>query len=401
MRFGFKKIKPHVWGLFIILAVSGCGQFKKTEPINIDCNEHVVVYDSFQILLATLDINQSNLVKHKIIKPTNDVVGQAIFNCKNGVLIYNSEEKMKTSVEGTLNLVFDNDVIKIKIENGINAIFPYGEDEILIRTQIVKKSSIDYDLGSADAFENSRMQSASAENDLTTDKQHVYTDDLIFNLKSKTIRKTVRGTFNPHYLHDGKFITYSSDKSVIEFFPENGNRAVLENYQEAFVNHKEKTITLPQHGGQYFYSNKSLFLINGETPSALLNKEESYLPKNILFEHIRKSGWKEVAKLRSRPIVAFLNNGKIISIGNSSVLEYDIATSDAVNYSIPINDVMWKSASIVQSKYILTGMKDMNARIFVFSDDFREILFDEKLTDFIRPNISTMNLPLPPRQVIE
>lgn len=401
MRFGFKEIKPHVWGLFIILFVSGCGQFKKTEPINIDCNKHVVVYDSFQILLATLDINQSNLVKHKIIKPMNDVVGQAIFNCKNGVLIYNSEEKMKTSVEGTLNLVFDNDVIKIKIEDGINAIFPYGEDEILIRTQIVKKSSIDYDLGSADAFENSRMQSASAENDLTTDKQHVYTDDLIFNLKSKTIRKTVRGTFNPHYLHDGRFITYSSDKSVIEFLPENGNRVVLDNYQEAFVNHKEKTITLPQHGGQYFYSNQSLFLINGETPSALLNKEESYLPKNVLFEHTRRSSWKEVAKLRSRPIVAFLNNGKIISIGNSSVLEYDIATSDAVNYSIPINDVIWKSASIVQNKYILTGMKDMNARIFVFSDDFREILFDEKLTDFIRPNISTMNLPLPPRQVIK
>ncbi len=398
---GFIKIKPHIWGLFIALIISGCGQYRKTDSINIDCNNHIVVYDSFQILLATLDIKKSNLVKHKLIKSTNDVIGQAIFNCKNGVLIYNSEEKMKTSVEGALNLVFDNDVIKIKIENGINAIFPYGEDEILIRTQIVKKSSIDYDLGSADAFENSRMQSATAENDSAEEKQHVYTDDLIFNLKSKTIRKTVRGTFNPHYFHDGKFITYSSDKSVIEFHPENGNRVVLDNYQKAFINHKEKTITLPQHGAQYFYSNKSLFLINGETPNALLNKEESYLPKNILFEHVGKSGWKEVAKLRSRPIVAFLNNGKIISIGNSSALEYDIARSAAVNYSIPINDVIWKSASIVQKKYILTGMKDMNARIFVFSDDFREVLFDEKLTDFIRPNISTINLPLPPRQVIE
>lgn len=396
-----RKIKTRIGLFFIIGIISGCGQFKKNEPINIDCNNHLVVYDSFQVLLATLDIGQQNLVKHKTIKPANDVVGQAIFNCKNGVLIYNSEEKMSSSIVGTLNLVFKNDVHAIKIENGINSILPYGDDEILIRTQIVKKSNIASDLGPADAFENARTPSASSGKDLTKEKQHVYTDDLIFNLKSKTIRKTVRGTFSPHYLHDGKYITYSSDKSVIEFFPENGSRIVLDYYQDAFINHKEKNITLPQHGGQYFYINENLFLINGETPDALLNKDESYLPKNAIFKHIIKDGWKEVVKLSARPIVVFLKDKKIISIGNSGIVKYDISTGNAVNHLIPINDVQWKSASVIKNNFLLAGIKDMEAQLFVFSDDFSKKMFDGKLNGFVRPNISTMDFPIPPRQVIE
>lgn len=401
MTVGFKEIRLQVGVLFLTLFIVGCGQFKRLEPINIDCNKHVVVYDSFQILLATIDGNQRNLIKHKVIKPANDIVGQAIFNCKNGVLIYNSEKRMESSVEGTLNLVFDNDSIKFKIESGINAIFPYGDDELLIRTQVVKKDIIDYDLGTADAFENSTVPSASAGNDLATEKQHVYTDDLIFNLKSRKIRKIVRGTFNPHYFHDGKFITYSSDRSVIEFSPENGNRVVLDKYQDAFFNHKDKKIFSIQHGGQYFYSKKNLFLINGETPSALLSNDESYLKKNTIFEYIKESGWKEVAELKARPVVAFLSQGKIISIGNSNMLIYDTSTGDVVNHQIPVNDVAWKSASIMGNNFIFAGMKDAGASILMFSADLKEIMLNEKLIDFIRPNISTISLPIPPRQIIE
>lgn len=132
------KTKTHIGLFFLIGIMSGCRQFEKNESINIDCKNHLVVYDSFQVLLATLDVGQQNLVKHKTIKPANDVVGQAIFNCKNGVLVYNSEEKMNSSIVGTLNLVFKNDVHAIKIESGINSILPYGDDEILIRTQIIK-----------------------------------------------------------------------------------------------------------------------------------------------------------------------------------------------------------------------------------------------------------------------
>lgn len=97
---------------------------------------------------------------------------------------------------------------------------------------------------------------------------------------------------------------------MIEFFPENGSRIALDYYQDAFINHKEKIITLPQHGGQYFYINGNLFLINGETPDALLNKDESYLPKNAIFKHVREAGWKEVVKLSARPTVVFLKDKK-------------------------------------------------------------------------------------------
>lgn len=380
--------------LLIALGYVGCTSGAKSEAIPVVCKNHIVIYDSFNVLLLSLTQDGESVENIKEIKPSNRVVGQAMFNCENGVLIYNSEERMKASVEGVLHFVYSNNEKNTILRDGINSFLPHGPNEILIRTAAIKKSKNDTSLGDI-KIDRVHMGSLGRDklNDANEDMQ-LFIESLVFDMPTLTIKKRVRGTIDPHNYQAGRFITYTSDGLVVELKSDTGHRKIVQSYLPSKDESGKAALNLIQNGSHYFYVNESLYLVNGAAKN-LEEKNVGYLKSNTIFKYSMTGLWDEVANLDFKPLLVFLNGNELVIVGQNYSAVYNIKTQELGKFQIPIDGYVWTSVGSLHSLYVLAGVKgDSESKLFFINKDWTKKIFDYELNDISRPSISTMNTPV-------
>lgn len=380
--------------LLIALGYVGCTSGAKSVAIPVVCKNHIVIYDSFNLLLLSLMPDGESVEKIKEIKPSNQVVGQAMFNCENGALIYNSEERMKAGVEGILHFVYSNNEEKTILRDGINSFSPYGPNQILIRTAAIKKSKNDTSLGDI-KIDRVYMGSLGREklNDANEDMQ-LFIENLVFDIPTLTIKNRVRGTIDPHNYQAGRFITYTPDGLVVELNPDTGRRKIVQSYLPSKDENGKVALNLIQNGSHYFYVNESLYLVNGAAKN-IEEKNVGYLKSNTVFKYSKKGLWNEVANLDSEPLLVFLDGSALVIVGQDYSAVYNTKTQELGKFKIPIDGYVWTSVGSIDSLYVLAGVKaGSESKLFFINKDWTKIVFDYELNDISRPSISTMNTPV-------
>jgi hypothetical protein len=380
--------------LLIAWGYVGCTSGAKSAAIPVVCKNHIVIYDSFSVLLLSLTQDGEGVENIKEIKPSNQVVGQAMFNCENGVLIYNSEERMKAGVEGVLHFVYSNNGKETIIRDGINSFFPYGPNEILIRTAAIKKSKNDASLGDI-KIDRVYMGPLGREKlNNANEGMQLFIENLIFDMPTLTVKKRVRGTIDPHNYQAGRFITYTPDGLIVELSPDTGHRKIVQSYLPSKDESGKAALNLIQNGSHYFYVNESLYLINGAAKN-LEEKNVGYLKSNTIFKYSMRGLWDEVANLEFKPLLVFLNGSELVMVGQDYSAVYNIKTQVLEKFKIPIDGYVWTSVGSIDSFYVLAGVKGgSESKLFFINKDWTKKVLDYELNDISRPSISTMNTPV-------
>lgn len=383
---------------FIILSIfsTGCAEKQPLSKSDIECEKHVVVYDSFTAELFEVNEQEKLLHSLKRINPRNDVIGQAIFNCQNGVFLLNTEERMKSGVDSILHAVFQNGEEKINFKYGINSIIPYGKDEYLIREQIIRGNK--YDIARTGSY--SGASDAFAPESLL--QNETYIDDAIVNLKKFEVVRKIKGTFDPHEYQGGKYITFSNDKVVLDFSPKDGSRELISDYRRG---RKEggNSVNITQMGAQYFYLGNRLYLANGESSEDLLRSGGRFLPKNTVFyfDDILKN-WVNILELGDRPLLIIHNDEKLIIVCQQVAFEINYHTNESRKFEISLNNYSWRSIAELKSHYLIFGFNSSNiASVFLASKDFKKFEPVSIGSEFSHPKISTMLTPISPKNILQ
>jgi len=375
----------------------GCADKQQFSKFDVACEKHAIVYDSFYIELLEVDEKENKINSLKRISPENDVIGQAIFNCQNGALLFDTVERMKSGVGTKVHINFKNSEKKLDFKYGVNSIIPYGSDQYVVREQIIRG-------GNGIVVKKESLPVMSMEN-LDEDEilqKSTYIDDVILDVKTLEVLRKIPGTFDPHEFHGGKYITYTANKVALNFNPQNGDRTILVDYRKDRKQGRN-SIDLPQKGSQYFYLNGDLYLVNGESPANMIDHNSNYLEKNKIFKyHGKNKKWVSLVDLDDNPILIIHNNEKIIILGRKSAFEYNYILGISKKFDIPLSGYSWKSIAELQNTYLIIGESASNETdIFLSSKDFSVFKKASQVNYLANPRISTMLTPIPPKQILQ
>lgn len=388
-----KKIVALVAAIFLL----GCADKQTMSKIAVDCDKHAVIYDSFRVELLEIDESRGEIKTVVFKTPKNDVVGQAIFNCQAGALIFSTEERMKSDVTNTLYSLFKNGEKTTQFKYGINSILPYGDNKYIIREQIISGNKSDINGGNffPDPFADF------LDEDILKQKS-IYMDDVIFDIGNFKILKKTNGTFDPTEYQNGTYLTYTSSRVVLKIDPENGSREILINYRK---NRQQggNLVDIPQLGARFFYLGGKFLVVNGESPENLINSGGKYLRKNTVFWYDKNlKNWAEIFHLDEKPVLTIFNNQKLIIVSRDDAFEYNYNTNALRQFKIPEKNYHWRSIGELNNSYIISGINEFNENsIFLASKDFKTFKLIRKDGDFSNPKISTKITPIPPKQILQ
>jgi len=374
----------------------GCVDKQQFSKFELACENHVVVYDSFDIELFEVNENENKISSLQKISPKNEVIGQGIFNCQNGVLLFNTSERMKTGVDTTLHINFKNAEKKLNFKYGVNSILPFGIDEYIVREKIIRGSD-------GNVVRSKSPPEISFKNlDEDTLQKNTYIDDVILDVKKSEIIRKVRGTLERTEFHGGKYITYTNNNIVLDYNPTNGDRTILVEYQKN-SQQDGNSLDLPQMGAQYFYLNENLYLVNGETSAKMIDSESHYLEKNKLFVFDKKNKkWIGLINLEDNPIATIHNGEKIIILSRKLAFEYNYIIGKFKKFEIPVDGYTWRSIAELQNSYFIIGQNKSNeTKIFLSSKDFKSFNLISEINYMSNPKASTMLTPVSPYNILQ
>jgi len=385
------------WAI-IICSIFGLGcvdkqQFSKFE---VACENHAIIYDSFYIELFEVNEKENKINSLKKISPKNEVIGQGIFNCQNGIFLFDTSERMKTGVDTTVHINYKNTEKKVNFKYGVNSILPFGIDKYIVREKKIRRS------------DGNNLISASPPDislkNLNEDtlQKSTFLDNVILDVKKPEILRRVQGTLDRSEFHAGKYITYADNNIVLDYNPINGDRTILFDYRKN-GQQDGNNIDLPQMGAQYFYLDGNLYLVNGETSAKLIDSQSHYLEKNKLFvfdKQIKK--WVELINLEDNPILTIHNGEKIIILSRQSAFEYNYIIGKFKKFEIPVDGYSWRSMAELQNSYFIIGQNKSNeTKIFLSSKDFKSFNLISEINYMSNPKASTMLTPISPYNILQ
>lgn len=391
-------MSSYKWTILICSIFFGLGcvdkqQFSKFE---LACENHVVVYDSFDIELFEVNENENKISSLKKISPKNEVIGQGIFNCQNGVLVFDTVERMKTGTDTTIHVNYKKSEKKLNFKYGVNSIIPFGMDEYVVREQKIRRSDGNV-VGSKSSPEISFKNLVE-----DTFQKNTYIDNVILDVKKSEIIEKVRGTLERTEFHGGKYIAYTNNNIVLDYNPRNGDRTILVDYQKN-SQQDGNSLDLPQMGAQYFYLNENLYLVNGETSAKMIDSQSHYLEKNKLFVFDKKNKkWIGLINLEDNPIATIHNGEKIIILSRKFAFEYNYIIGKFKKFEIPVDGYRWRSMAELQNSYFIIGQNKSNeTKIFLSSKDFKSFNLVNEINYMPNPKASTMLTPISPNNILQ
>lgn len=391
-------MNSYKWSILICSILGfGCADKQQFSKFDVVCEQHAVVYDSFHLELLAVNEKEKRINSLKKISPENDVIGQAIFNCQNGALLFSTVERMKSGVDTAVHINYKNSEKKLDFTYGVNSIIPYGVEEYIVREQIIRGSN-----GGMVRKESLPIMSTGNLEESEILQKSTYIDDVIFDVKKPEILRKVPGTFDPHEFHGGKYITFTTNKIVLNFDPKNGDRSILVDYRKD-RREGRNSIDLPQKGGQYFFLGGNLYLVNGESPADMTDQNSQYLEKNKVFVFNEKNKqWVDLVDLGGNPILTIHNGENIIILGRKFAFEYNYIHGTYKKFDVPLTEYSWKSMAELQNSYLIIGeSKSDGAKIFLFSKDFKEFKVLNEVNYLNNPKISTMLTPIAPKKILQ
>lgn len=367
------------FGLFLLL---GCSGREKVKPFNLQCNNYFLLHESFNLLLGSVDQKNFTLLKHKQIVPENQVIFAAHYNCENGVLAYVTQKRMVASSRSILHLVYENHQEEYVFEQGAVTLLPYGKDEIIIGTTLLKRADYDSSLGDPDAFEY--IGASSLNHYLSAAfNETMFTESVIFNLKTKVSRKVVYGEQAARY-QAGKYLIYTYLNRLVEFYPETGKRNVLFRYDNADL--KGKNIPEVAYSGQLFHVENQLLLVNYKISAGFsdASKPLKMLPEYSIFRFFPESGWQTIEEFKDRIYAGFLSNNMLFVLGGDAMGVYKPKEASFLKHSIPVKGVSWVGGSHIydENTLLLTGLKGDSLFLYAVKKDFSEVLMQAEVPGF-------------------
>lgn len=371
-----------IWFLWVVMFFQGCSNLEKPKPFNLECNNYFMLKGSFGLLLASIDPKDYSLKKNWQIYPKNQVIFAANYNCENGVLTYLTQDKNVVSNRSILHVVYANHVDEYVFEQGAVTLLPYGKDEIIVGTQLLKREPYNKYLGETDAFEYIGFSSGMSEEVLTGKHETMFTESVIFNLKTKSIRKYVNGHERVRF-HDGRYILYTNLSRVVEFFPETGQRKVLIRHGAEDISDKNFSFRVI-YRGEYFYVKDQFLMVNSEVNPSDVNPEFKSLPYNSIHRFSPEKGWQTIESFKSSDLVGFLSGGRLFALAGQDASVYNPEGQALVRYSIPVSDARWMGGSLMHdgNTLALVGLNNNKVFLYVMPADFSRVLARVELQGF-------------------
>lgn len=409
------KIQTIIFQIIFCLCFAGCKEDNK--EIQVNCKTSITIFNSFGVMLFDFDKNLKSISKVLSITPKNEIIGQAMFHCGSGKLIFNTEERMTSDSKGILHFHSMNSEKTMEFKEGINSFYPLQNDKLLVRTQLIRRGGLDKEIGDLSLYEGYRdIQEFNNSNN--TEKPfnpeniepsgQIYIDDILVDINNFERIKKIKGTFDPHYLQNDKFITYANDETVYDFNPYTGQRRRIHDYKNQWERLPgTRTPKSMQYGVQYYTYEANLYALNGKNKEAIQGKD-TYDENSIFIFNKSQKYWERIATIGFNPQVTLINGSNIVAVGETRTSIFDIHGNKQSSFKIPISGYKWTSIGMLDGGWALTGMKlsvgdnkteSIETTLFIFPEDWSSVISKLSISGFQNPRISTYRTPISQRQV--
>lgn len=379
------RLRPIIYTVALLINF-GCTNKSLTKIADVPCDKHAVIFNSFEIEFVEIDTDTKMAHLVKKISPNDAVIGQAIYNCMSGILLYSSEPRMTSGINATLHAAGESNENVIKFPQGINSILPMDNQNYLIRGKLIERDSGD-PLPNRNPIE-SRIDDAL--------QSRMYINNIIFDAKNLVTENKVKGTLDPHVLQNGLFVTYTIDGLVLLLNPKTGERTTLVDTRMIGKKNSPKNIGSLTHG-RYLYVKDNLFSLGNRETSPKQPNSNQNTEHSIYHFDSKTHEWKTLVNIGGQPRLSIIEDDLIIVIGDNFSLRYNTKTKKTKRtlITLPYTQLSWRSIARIGSSYLIAGVDDSDdARFFIMSRNLENISEVSGLSNNGNIRISTMQTPL-------